>query len=431
MTMKVLRSTDEKGEKYLARLEARMGEVFSPQFEDKVRRIVAAVAKRGDKALAAYVRQHDLKGLRMDSLRVQGRVESDEEVGDDFVKAVELALTNLKAFHEPQMPKGYTLEQDGGDIGIRIRPIESVGVYVPGGSAVYMSSLLMSVVPAQIAGVPRIAVATPPHAFLSSPQLRYLLDRLDLHEVYLMGGAHAVAALAYGTDSVTPVDKIVGRGGRWSAVAKKLVYGIVDVDGVAGPSEVVVVADSHAEPEIVAADLLAQAEHDPDALAVLVTTSRPLAEKVSRRVETRMRSLPKGAAARQAVRGWGAILLVEDLAAAVDIVNRIAPEHVELLVQEPLRLLDAVERAGMVHMGPWTPAVLSDYVLGANHVLPTAGAARFSSPLGVWDFVHRTAVARVAAHRFPMLARAAATLAGEEKLPLHVESLRAGSRGKV
>ena len=429
--MKVLRSTEEKGEKYLARLEARMAEVFSPQLENRVRKVVAAVAKGGDKALVAYVRRHDLKGLPMENLRVQGPMGGSEEIGDDFVKAVELALTNLKAYHEPQMPKGYTIEKDGGDLGIRVRPIESVGVYVPGGSAVYLSSLLMAVVPARIAGIPRIAVATPPRAFLSSPQFRYLLDRLDLHEVYLMGGAHAIAALAYGTDSVTPVDKIVGPGGRWTAVAKRLVYGIVDIDCVAGPSEVVIVADGHAEPEIVAADLLAQAEHDPDSLAVLVTPSKTLAEKVSRRVAGRVRTLAKGAAARQAVRRWGAILLVPDLAAVADVVNRIAPEHVELLVQEPLRLLDAVERAGMVYMGQWTPAVLGDYVVGANHVLPKAGAARFSSPLGVWDFVHRTAVVRVAAHRYPILARAATTLAAEERLPLHVESLRAGSRGKV
>lgn len=429
--MKVLRSTDEKGERYLARLDGRMTEVFSPQFEDKVRKVVASVAKRGDRALVAYVRQHDLKGLPMKSLRAHGPVEGAEAVGDDFVKAVELALANLKAFHEPQMPKGYTIEQDGGDLGIRVRPIESVGIYVPGGSAVYMSSLMMAAVPARIAGVPRIAVATPPRAFLSSPQLRYLLDRLELHEVYLMGGAHAIAALAYGTDSVTPVDKIVGPGGRWSAVAKRLVYGIVDVDGVAGPTEVVVVADGYAEPEMVAADLLAQAEHDRDALAVLVTPSKSLAEKVSRRVASRVRTLPKSAAARQAVKNWGAILLVPDLAAACDVVNRIAPEHVELLVQEPLRLLDAIERAGMVYLGPWAPAAVGDYVVGVNHVLPTAGAARFSSPLGVWDFVHHTAVVRVAAHRYRTLARAAATLATEEKLPLHVESLRAGSRGTV
>jgi histidinol dehydrogenase len=429
--MKVLRSTEEKGEKYLRRLEGRWVELLAPQLEDKVRKVVHSVAKRGDRALVALVRQYDLKGLPIESLRVEGRAEGGEEVGDDFVKAVELALENLNAFHEPQMPKGYTIEQDGGDVGIRVRPIESVGVYVHGNSAVYLSSLLMAVVPARIAGVTRIAVATPPRAFLSSPQLRYLLDRLDLREVYLMGGAHAIAALAYGTDSVTPVDKIVGRGGRAVAAAKKAVFGMVDVDGAVGPPEVVIVADSRAEPEVVAADMLAQAEHDADALAVLLTPSKALADKVNRRISSRLRSLPKGAAARTALGQWGGIVLVPDLAAAVEIVNRIAPEHVELVVDEPLRLLDSVERAGMVYLGAWTPAVLGDCVVGTNHMLPTAGAARFSSPLGVWDFVHRTGVVRIAPHRFPALARAAATMAAEEDLPLHVESLRAGSRGKV
>jgi histidinol dehydrogenase len=429
--MRVLRSSEAKGEKYLARLEARMKELLSPQLEEKARKVVSAVAARGDRALVQFVRQHDLKGLPMGSLQVEGRPEAGDEVGDDFVEAVELALGNLKAFHEPQMPKGYTIEQDGGDVGIRVRPIESVGVYVHGNSTVYLSGLLMAVVPARIAGVTRIAVATPPRAFLSSPQLRYLLDRLELHEVYLMGGAHAIAALAYGTDSVTPVDKIVGRGGRMVAAAKRALFGVVDVDGTVGPPEVVIVADAHAEPEIVAADMLAQAEHDADALAVLVTPSKGLAEKVGRRIATRLRSLPKGAAARDALRTWGGIVLVPDLAAALDVVNRIAPEHVELLLEEPLRLLDSVERAGMVYLGTWTPAVLGDFVVGTNHVLPTAGAARFSSPLGVWDFVHRTGVVRVAPHRFHVLARAAATMAGHEKLPLHVESLRAGSRGKV
>ena len=293
--MKVLRSTDEKGERYLARLEARVTELLSPQLEERVRKVAAAVAKRGDRALVAFVRQYDLRGLPIESLRVEGRAEGGEEIGDDFVKAVELALANLKAFHEPQMPKGYTIEQDGGDVGIRVRPIESVGVYVHGDSAVHLSSLLMAVVPARLAGVTRIAVATPPRAFLSSPQLRYLLDRLDLHEVYLMGGPHAIAALAYGTDSVTPVDKIVGRGGRMVATAKRAIFGIVDVDGAVGPPEVVVVADSRAEPEIVAADMLAQAEHDPDSLAVLVTPSKALAEKVNRRITARLRTLAKRA----------------------------------------------------------------------------------------------------------------------------------------
>ncbi len=429
--MKVLRSTEEKGEKYLARLEARTKEIFPAQLEEKVRKVVAAVAARGDRALVPLVRQNDLKGLPMESLRVEGQPGGGDDVGDEFVKAVELALVNLRTFHEPQMPKGYTLEREGGDVGIRVRPIESLGVYVHGEGAVYLSGLLMAVVPARIAGVSRIAVATPPRAFLSSPQLRYLLDRLDLHEVYLMGGAHAIAALAFGTDSVTPVDKIVGRGGRAVAAAKRRVFGVVDVDGVVGPPEVVIVADAHAEPEIAAADMLAQAEHDPAALAVLVTPSKPLAEKAARRIAARLRSLPKSSPARRALGEWGGVVVVPDLAAALDVVNRIAPEHVELLVEEPLRLLDSVERAGMVYLGSWTPAVLGDFVVGTNHMLPTAGAARFSSPLGVWDFVHRTGVVRVAPHRFPVLARAAAAMAAHERLPLHAESLRAGSRGKA
>ncbi len=429
--MKIWRSGDEKGERFLERVERRMVEAVAPPVEERARRTVAAVAKRGDKALVAFVRRHDLKGMPMEEFRLRGTVASGEEVGEEYVNAVELALARLKAFHELQAPKGYTLAAEGGDLGIRVRPIESVGVYVPGASAAALSSLLMAVVPARMAGVSRIAVATPPRAFLASPHLRYLLDRLDLREVYLMGGAHAVAALAYGTDSVTAVDKIVGAGGGAVAAAKRAVFGVVGVDGVGGPPEIVVVADAHAEPAIVAADLLAQAEHDPDALALLVTPSKALAEKVDRRVSVRLRSLPRKAAARAAIRNWGAIVLVPDLDAAADVVNRVAPEHVELLVSDPLRLLDAIERAGAVYLGPWAAAALGDYVAGTNHLLPVAGAARFASPLGVWDFVRRTSVVGVAAHRYPALAHAAEVLAQHEGMPLHAESLRAGSRGRA
>lgn len=429
--MKILRSDDVRCQRYLARLESRMDEVFPSALMDKVRRVVEAVRKRGDAALAAYVRRHDLKGLEVSDFRLHGEVVGAEGVEEVFAAAVELAIRNLRAFHEQQRQAGYTLAGENGDLGIRVRPIDAVGVYVPGGAAVYVSSLLMAVIPAQVAGVPRIAVATPPRAFLSSPQLRYTLDRLDLREVYLMGGAHAVAALAYGTDSVTPVDKIVGPGGRWVAAAKRAVFGIVGVDSVAGPSEVVIVADGHADPEIVAGDLLAQAEHDPDALALLVTTSRGLAEKVERRLNALLRPMPRSAAARQALRRWGAIVTVRHEAEAIEIVNRVAPEHVELLVDEPLRLVDSIERAGAVYLGPFSPAVLGDYVAGVNHVLPTAGAARFASPLGVWDFVRRTAVVNVAPHRFRTLASAASTLALAEDLPLHAAALTRGIRGRA
>lgn len=428
--MKIWHINETKSERFLARLDGRLHEVLSSGIESKVQGVVESIRRRGDKALVSLVNRHDLKGMEIADFRLQGQVGAGEAVAEEFVESVELALANLRAFHEPQVPRGYTLEREGGDLSVKYRPLESVGVYVPGGAAVYVSSLLMAVVPAQLAGVPRIAVATPPRAFLSSPHLRYLLDRLDLHEVYLMGGAHAIAALAYGTDSVAAVDKIVGPGGRWVTAAKRAVYGVVDLDTVAGPSEVAVVADGRAEPEIVAAELLAQAEHDADSVAVLVTTSRTLAEKVNRRITNRLRSVPKGAPVRDALRNWGAILLAADLDEAAAVVNRIAPEHAVLLVEDPLRLVDRIERAAAVYVGPWSSAVLGDYVVGTNHVLPTAGAARFSSPLGVADFVRWNAVVRVEAHGYPALARAATTLAETESLPLHAEALRAGSRGR-
>ena len=429
--MKIWRSEEERCQRYLVRVEERFGEVFSPALEDKVRGVVAAIRRRGDAALIPMVRRYDLKGLAVKNFGLHGEVEAGTEVDEEFVAAVELALANLRAFHEAQLQHGYTLEQDGGDSGIRVRPLDSVGVYVAGGASVYISSLLMAVVPAQTAGVARIAVATPPRAFMSSPHLRYLLDRLDLHEVYLMGGAHAIAALAYGTESVTPVDKIVGPGGRWVSAAKRAVFGVVGVDSIAGPSEVVVVADGHADPDVVVADLLAQAEHDPDALSILVTPSRTLAEKVDHKLKSALKALPTGSNARLALRRRGAIVVVPDEAAALDLVNRVAPEHVELLVNEPLRLLDGVERAGAVYLGPFSPATLGDYVVGINHILPTAGAARYGSPLGVWDFVRRMAVVRVAPHRYRTLAKAAATLAMAEDLPLHAEALLRGKRGSV
>lgn len=429
--MRILRSDDGKTERYLAKLDGRMLEVLSPSVEEKVRKVVAAVRKQGDRALSSLVKKYDLEGIRAGEFRLRGTVTAEGDVSEEFVRAVEHAIANIKAFHEPQRPQGYSLNHENGDLAIRVRPLESVGVYVPGGAAVYISSLLMSVIPAQIAGVSRIAVATPPRAFLGSPELRYVLGRLDLHEVYLMGGAHGLAALAFGTDSVTPVDKIVGPGGRWVAAAKRMLYGIVDVDLIAGPSEVVIVADSQADPEIVAADLLAQAEHDPDALAMLVTTSRSLAEKVNRRVTASLKRLPKDAAAREALKRWGAVVVVPNLETAVEVVNRVAAEHVEILVEEPRALVDSVERAGAVYLGPWSPVVLGDYVIGTNHVLPTAGAARFASPLGVWDFVRRSAVVQVATHRFGHLARDARTLANLEELPLHADALSAGGRGTL
>lgn len=429
--MKIVQADEEKGRRLLQQLRGRMRQVLDAKLEVAVREIVDAIAKKGDRALSAFVRRYDLKGLPASQLRLTPELPTEEDVGTDFVEAVELALANLQAFHELQKPQGYTLNLQGDELSIRVRPLEAVGVYVPGGNAVYLSSLLMTVVPARIAGVERIAVACPPKAYLGSPHLRYLLKRLELQEVYLMGGAHALAALALGTESVEPVDKIVGPGGRWVTAAKRALYGLVDVDLVAGPSEVVVIADGHADPAMVAADLLAQAEHDENALAVAITPSRTLAEKIQKRVRHRLRSVGDKSSAREALKRWGAVFVVGGLEEAFDLVNQIAPEHLELLVGEPHRWLDRIAAAGAVYLGPFSPVTLGDYVVGSNHVLPTAGAARFASPLGVWDFVHSMAVVQVAPHRYGKLARAAATMAELEGLPLHGESLVAGERGRL
>lgn len=429
--MKIVEASEEKGSRLLQQLQNRIRQVLDAKLEGAVRDIVDAIAKKGDRALTAFVRRFDLKGLPASQLRLTPELPTEEDVGADFVEAVELALAHLQAFHEPQKPQGYTITLQGDELSIRVRPLEAVGVYVPGGNAVYLSSLLMTVVPARIAGVERIAVACPPKAYLGSPHLRYLLKRLGLREIYLMGGAHALAALALGTESVEPVDKIVGPGGRWVTAAKRALYGLVDVDLIAGPSEVVVVADGNADPAMVAADLIAQAEHDENALAVAMTPSRALAEKVRMRVRSRLRGAESHSVARQSLKRWGAVFVVGDLEEAFELVNRIAPEHVELLVSEPHRWLDRIVAAGAVYLGPFSPVTLGDYVVGSNHVLPTAGAARFASPLGVWDFVRRTAVVQVAPHRYPKLARAAATMAELEGLPFHAEALAAGERGRL
>ncbi|MDW7967815.1 MAG: histidinol dehydrogenase, partial [Thermoanaerobaculum sp.] len=417
--MKIVRLSEERGEKVVRALEGRGRALWDARLEDKVRAIIADVAKRGDRALSSYVRKFDLKGIPPAELKLAPEPPTEEEVGAEFSEAVELALTNLQAFHEPQRPKGYTVDLQGDELAIRVRPLNSVGVYVPGGGAVYLSSLLMAAVPARVAGVERIAVACPPRAYLSSPHLRYLLKRLELREVYLMGGAHAVAALALGTESVTPVDKIVGPGGRWVTAAKRALFGLVDVDLIAGPSEVVVVADGHADPAVVAADLLAQAEHDPDAVAVAVVTSQALAEKVVARLRARLRTVPREAPVRAALKQWGTVLVAESLEQACETVNRIAPEHVELLVEEPQRWADRITAAGAVYLGTFTPVTLGDYVVGSNHVLPTARAARFASPLGVWDFVHRTAVVGVGPPPDLKLAPPAGTFGGGVGPPVH------------
>ncbi len=429
--MKVYRADEEKAERFLERLDTRSARVLSDQTIARARAVIAEIRRRGDAALARHIRTLDLAGLEAREVRLAGGAgAAGAEVADEVARAIDAAIESVQKFHRSQVLEGFTEEHDGTWASWRLRPVQSVGVIVPGHEHPQLTEAVMAVVPARLAGVPRIAVAVSPRAYLGSAALRYLLRRLEVEEVYLMSGAHAVAALAYGTESVSPVDLVVGSGDALTMAAKLLVARDVAVDQRGGPPEVVIVADAAARPELVAADLLAQLEHDADALGVVVVASQRLARRVDARVRSAIRPLPKGHPVREALKRWGAILVVRDLDEACALANRIAPSRVQLMVEDPLRLADRVESAALVLLGPWTPPAVADVLSGANHVVPTLGRSLARGPLGVADFYRASCLVRIAAHHYPKMARNASVLAEAEGLPLHAASLVAGERGE-
>lgn len=353
-----------------------------------VQEILDNVKERGDAALIDYTAQFD--GAEIAAIRV-----SEEEitagmakVDPAFLQVLQRAKANISEFHEKQVTQGFMLTRNGAVMGQRVLPLAKVGVYVPGGTAAYPSTVLMNVIPAKIAGVQKIVLVTPPLQDGSvNPAILAAAQVAGVDEIYRIGGAQAVAALAYGTESVPQVDKIVGPGNIYVAAAKRLVYGTVDIDMIAGPSDVLIVADETANPVHVAADLLAQAEHDVNAQAILVTTQRSLAEATQKEVAQQTAQLPRKAIIEQSIAKNGKIILVENLERALAVANEIAPEHLELAVADPFAWLDQVENAGSVFLGHNTPEVLGDYLAGPNHTLPTERTARFYSPLSVDDFV--------------------------------------------
>lgn len=353
-----------------------------------VQEILDNVKERGDAALIDYTAKFD--GAKISAIRV-----SEEEitaglaqVDPAFLQVLQRAKANISEFHEKQVTQGFMLTRNGAVMGQRVLPLAKVGVYVPGGTAAYPSTVLMNVIPAKIAGVQKIVLVTPPLQDGSvNPAILAAAQVAGVDEIYRIGGAQAVAALAYGTESVPQVDKIVGPGNIYVAAAKRLVYGTVDIDMIAGPSDVLIVADETANPVHVAADLLAQAEHDVNAQAILVTTQRSLAEATQKEVAKQTAQLPRKAIIEQSIAKNGKIILVENLERALEVANEIAPEHLELAVADPFAWLDQVENAGSVFLGHNTPEVLGDYLAGPNHTLPTERTARFYSPLSVDDFV--------------------------------------------
>jgi len=392
--VKLLRAGEKGFDQYLLEVEGR-GIQDSLRLEREVHSIIKDVQKRGDKALIHYTQVFDGVRIPVKQLQVKrGEIkQAYKEVPRDFLKTLEKAARRIRKFHQQSFKRSITTIAEKGIL-LRqvIKPLERVGIYVPGGKASYPSTILMAAIPAKLAGVKEIIITTPPHKEGISPAVLVAADLAGVDQIFRIGGAQAIAALAYGTSSIPKVDKIVGPGNRYVATAKRLVYGLVDVDMVAGPSEIVVISDGKTSPSFVAADLISQAEHDEMALAILITTSEIFGKAVGEELERQLLSLKRGKIAYTSLNRRGAILVVRDLKQAMGLANQIAPEHLELAVSRPLPLMKSVKHAGTIFLGVHTPEAIGDYMAGPNHILPTAGTARFSSPLGVEDFMKKSNV---------------------------------------
>jgi histidinol dehydrogenase len=398
----------------------------SADVDAAARAIVKDVAARGDVALKEYTLKFD----RLDLDRAGLRVTPDElavaaqACEPAALAALELARDRIEAFHRRQLPRDDRFTDAlGVELGSRWTAIDAVGLYVPGGTAAYPSSVLMNAVPAKVAGVPRIVMVVPAPGGVLNPLVLAAAKLAGVDEVYRIGGAQAVAALAYGTESIAPVAKIVGPGNAYVAAAKRLVFGKVGIDMIAGPSEVLIVADSTGNPEWIAADLLAQAEHDASAQAILITDDEKLTRAVTRAVEGQLARLPREKVAAASWRDFGAMIVVRDLDEALPLIDAIAPEHLEIVAADADALVKRIRNAGAIFIGAYTPEAIGDYVAGSNHVLPTARSARFSSGLGVLDFMKRTSILKCGPEQLRALGEAAIVLGTAEGLDAHARSV--------
>lgn len=403
------------------------GETATEEVAAAVQEVVERVRKEGDPAVLEYTEKFDKVKLTLKDLRV-----SPEEIRDAYrkvdtkkVEALKLAAQNIRAFHEKQkMSSWVSQEADGVILGQLARPIRSAGVYVPGGKACYPSSVLMNVIPARVAGVEQLVMCSPVPGGNLNPYILAAADIAGVSDIYKIGGSQAIAAMAYGTATIPRVDKIVGPGNVYVATAKRYVFGQVDIDMIAGPSEILIIADSSADPEFVASDLLSQAEHDELASAILVTTSRTLADAVNTEVERQLANLARKAIARKAIDRFGAIVLVETLQQAADVSNSIAPEHLELAVEKPFELLGLIRNAGAIFLGHYTPESVGDYIAGPNHVLPTGGTARFFSPLSTDSFMKKSSLIFYTKEGLDKVGEAVTQIADVEGLEAHGNTIR-------
>lgn len=397
--------------------------------------ILENVRKDGDKALREYTKKFDR--AEIDSVRV-----SEEEitaayaaVEPELLETIRISKKNIQSFHEKQLQNSWiSPEEDGTVLGQLVRPLEKVGLYVPGGTAPLVSSLLMTAVPAKVAGVSQLIICTPPSQDGSvNPAILVAAREAGVEQVFRVGGAQAIGAMAYGTETVPSVDKICGPGNVYVATAKRLIFGDCGIDMFAGPSEILIIADSTAKPEYVAADLLSQAEHDKLASSILVTDDENLIEQVCRQMELQLSTLSRGAITRQSIKDFGYAVLVEDIGRAIGVSNSIAPEHLEICVEEPLSLLGAIKNAGAIFVGNYSPEPLGDYMAGPSHVLPTSGTARFSSPVNVDQFIKKSSLIYYNRAALEKTSQDIIRLAEAELLDAHANAIRvrfSGSSGK-
>jgi histidinol dehydrogenase len=396
--------------------------------EATVREVLQAVKRQGDRAVLHYTEEYDQISLKPEELRISGS-ELDaayQQVSKELLAAIQLACRQVEAFHRQRVPKSWVqFGDDGVVLGKRYTPVDRAGLYVPGGRAAYPSTVIMNAIPARVAKVPRIVITTPPGPDRAvNPAVLVAAQEAGVDEIYRVGGAQAVAALAYGTETIPKVDVITGPGNIYVTLAKKLVYGTVGIDSLAGPSEVLIIADKSANPRHVAADLLAQAEHDPMAAAILLTTDIDLGMNVVAEVNQQLVNHPRRMLTEKAIAHYGLVVVVESLDAAAELSNEFAPEHLELEIEDPWSLLEQIRHAGAIFLGSSTPEAVGDYLAGPNHTLPTSGSARYASALGVETFIKSSSLIQYSPQALQRVAPAVNLLATAEGLPSHADSVK-------
>ncbi|MDE6751623.1 MAG: histidinol dehydrogenase [Eubacterium sp.] len=423
--MKITKANGKSEYALIESLKKRSGET-DQKIVDIVTSIIQGVKEGGDDAVREYTVRFDGAMPKKTVIEKDELLSYLDLVDDDFKKAIVDAKNNIYDFHQRQMQQSWlTTKENGVIMGQRVRGLHRVGIYVPGGTAAYPSSVLMNAVPAKIAGVREIIMVTPPSKDGSpNPNIMAAAAVAGVDKVFLCGGAQAVAALAYGTEKIPKVDKIVGPGNIFVATAKKLLYGVVDIDMVAGPSEILIVADKTARPSFLAADLMSQAEHDVMASSILLTTSEAVAKATAKEIEKQIKFLERQEIIEQSLESYGEIIVCESLAQAIDFANELAPEHLELCVEEPLKYIGMLDNAGSVFLGNWSPEPLGDYFAGPNHVLPTSGTARFFSPLSVDSFVKKSSFIYYTEEELAKVKDEIVTLADSEGLTAHANSIK-------